>query len=247
MKWFLSVFGGFLLIVLLFYLFFPGVPAIIYARHRFEYLNAKLTPYPFEGYGIMEDGKELTDCGMTLRVPESMHLNNPESNIRLYVSDGGESERVVIAFINQDEPRFEFIGENGFTQEEIDRGCRGIRREKPQNNYEMWDLIYNFTPEEYNYHKHGTWRFFINLLNMKETIYPAIGEVGYPFDTEKAKGFCFYYGKPHGEVRTYALLIELYDRENLNRKAAVMLKSEDFDALKEIANSAEIAAQEENE
>ena len=247
MKWFLGIFGGFLLIALLFYIFFPGVPAIIYAKHRFEYFNTKLTPYPFEGYGTPENGKELTAFGISLTVPESTHLHDPDSSSRLYVSDGSESERVAIAFIDQDEPRFEFIGEDGFTQEEFDRGCRGLRRGKPQNNYEMWDLIYNFTPEEYNYHKHGTWRFFINLMNMKETIYPAVGGAGYPFDTENARGFCFYYGKPQGAARNYALLLELYDRENLNRKTTVLLKSEDFDILKEIVNSADIVPQEETE
>lgn len=245
MKLFLCIFGGFLLCVLVFYIFFPGVPAMIYASRRFEYRNTKLTPYPFEGFGTPEEYQVLTDYGVSLHVPKSTHINNPDASIRLYVADGADDPRIVIAFIPSEEtPHFEFIGEDAFTQEEIDKGFPRLCGESPKTNYDMWNLIYNFTPDDYNFHKHGTWKLYINLLNMKETIYPAVGGAGYPFDTENAKGFCFYYGKPHGDSNTYALLLELFDRQDLNRKVSVLLKSEDFDILKEIVNSADYVGEE---
>jgi len=77
-------------------------------------------------------------------------------------------------------------------------------------------------------------------MRMKDELYPAVGQVGYHFENETAKGFVFEYGKPGADSSNYALLIELYGTDDPDCCHGALIKSKDYDMLKKIANSARV-------
>lgn len=66
------------------------------------------------------------------------------------------------------------------------------------------------------------------------------GEV-YSFETENAVGFLTLYGAPNEKNKhKYSYLVDLYDKDNLNKSNSVIVKSTDKITALEIAVSAEI-------
>ena len=244
LKIFLGIIGGLAAAGLLFWLVFPGLPSYWAAKKMFSYQDTVLSDYPYMQLGTPSDYKPLTELGLQLMVPQSTEKVNQKSSIPVYSNKENKSadeKMLAVAFLDHSSTAdMEMIGEEGFTQEEFDRGIRGIRRERPSNNYECWNMIYNITPADYNYHKHGTWKFFLQVMKMKDELYPSVGQVGYHFETDAAKGFVFEYGKPDGENENYALLIELYEKDDPNRCHGAIIKSADYKMLKQIANSAQV-------
>ena len=244
LKIFLGIIGVLAAAGLLFWLVFPGLPMYLLTNRLCSYRDSVLGEYPYAALGTPEKSRLLTEYGLQLIVPEGVEPVNKKTSLKIYTNKdntAGDEAVIAIAFIDHsDTPDMELISEKGFTQEDFDRGMRGIRRKKPENNYECWDMIYNLVPAEYNYHKHGTGKFYLQVMKMKEELYPSVGEKGYHFENDTAKGFVLEYGKPDGESKNYALLIELYGKDNLNRCHGAIIKSEDYDILKQIANSARV-------
>ena len=245
---FLGILGGITAAGFLFWLFFPGLPAYLAVNRICTYRDTVLQDYPFEEKGTPADWVPVAEDGLQLSLPASVKKVERDGleklSVKIYantdVAEGENADPKVVFMDNSDLPKMEFIGENGFTQEQFDRGMRGIRTEKPENNYEFWRILYDVTPKDYNFHKHGTWRFYYQLMQMKEEMYPAIGGSGYHFETENAKGFVLNYGKPERANEYYALLIELYDKNDLDRRCSAIVKSKDETMLHQIANSAQI-------
>ncbi len=64
----------------------------------------------------------------------------------------------------------------------------------------------------------------------------------YSFETENAVGFLMLYGVPNEKNKNrYSYLVDLYDKDNLNKSNSVIVKSADKQTALEIAASAEIA------
>lgn len=244
LKIFLGILGGIAAAALLFWLIFPGLPAYWAANRLFSYKDTVLGDYPYAELGTPADYKPLTDFGLQIMVPQSVEKIEKASSIPVYTNRDTKPEGealLAVAFIDHSAASdMEMIGEEGFTQAQFDRGMRGIRREKPANNFECWDMLYNLTPADYNYHKHGTWTFYLQLMRMKDELYPSVGQVGYHFENDTAKGFVFEYGKPDANNDKYALLIELYGKDDPDRCHGVIIKSADYDMIKQIANSAQV-------
>ena len=240
----LGILGGLAAAVLLTWLIAPGLPVRIFTNKMFSYQNTVLGDYPYAELGTPSDYKPVTELGLQLMLPQSAEKLDKATSLKIYSNKDTKpegEETLAVAFLDHSATEdMELIGEKGFTQEEFDRGIRGIRRKKPENNYESWDMLYNITPSEYNIHKHGTWKFYFQLMRMKEELYPAVGQVGYHFENETAKGFVFEYGKPGADSSNYALLIELYGTDDPDCCHGALIKSKDYDMLKKIANSARV-------
>lgn len=244
LKIFLGILGGLAAAVLLTWLIAPGLPVRIIANRMFSYQDTVLGDYPYAEIGTLSDYKPVTEYGLQLMLPQSAEKLDKSSSLKIYSnkdSKPASEETLAVAFLDHSAAEdMELIGENGFTQEQFDRGMRGIRRAKPNDNYECWDMLYNVTPSDYNVRKHGTWKFYLQLMRMKDELYAGVGEVGYHFENDTAKGFVFEYGKPGADSSNYALLIELYGKDDLNRCHGALIKSKDYDMLKKIANSAQV-------
>ena len=236
----LSIISGLLAVVLLVWAIVPSLPVYIVIRHKIapEILNKTLTPAPYTDLAVPSDYVRISERGLSLSVPPDMRLKESESkSLRAYVSgDGG-----AIVFVNHDEDPegFQFIGEQGYTQEEYDCLVKSIRLQKPVSNYDMYCLTLNITPQDIKLTKHGAWRPLLKLLNSKEKLWQAIGSEGYPLESEHGKGYYTRYGDPNGTRKDYRILVELFDKETGNRCAGAIISAKTLEDAVRIAASAD--------
>lgn len=254
------ILGSLAILVLLADVFGTQLAAKIYVSKKYEHYNCTLSEFPYDEVKAPENWKTIECEGMTLKVPDKIHQlyqdGDSEVKKRFFV-DAEENPDTAVMFVEQFEMEFTglFEGESTyFDRSDIEKAMKSAGYEYPENMYEFYDFIYNVTPKDFGVIKHGkSPMFMISVADSKDTLYGAMtagrhlsdsdvcGEV-FSFETENAVGFFMLYGVPNEKNKNkYSYLVELYDKENLNKSNSVIVKSTDRNTALEIAASAEIA------
>lgn len=252
--------GSLAILVLLADVFGTQLAAKIYVSKKYEHYNCTLSEFPYDEVKTPENWKTIECEGMTLKVPDEIHQLSPDdenSAKRRLFTDAEKNPDTAVMFVEQLEMEFTelFEGESTyFERSDVEKAMKSAGYEYPKNMYEFYNFVYNVTPKDFGIIKHGkSPMFMISVANSKDTLYGAMtagrhlsdadvcGEV-YSFETEKAVGFFTLYGVPSEKNKNkYSYLVELYDKENLNKSNSVIVKSTDKNTALEIAVSAEIA------
>ena len=218
----------------------PGLPAYLYAKRHYSHINETICEEELIHSAPGEDFREVSCYGLSLKLPPDMQPNKPDDpNPNIFVTQDKPKTGLIFMTEKDPDPPFEMLTEKGFTAEQVEKGMRGIDLKKPENNYEFYDLTYRLTAQTFRIGKHGATPFFISMAKGKELLFDEIESV-YRYDTEHGKCFLLLYRLPEGKSQNYKLVVELYDRENLNRAAHAMISSPSYDLAKRIAYSAEI-------
>lgn len=235
-----AVVGGIAVTAGLLWAFLPGLPAYIYAKRNYSHINETISEEALIHSKPGEDFREVSCYGLSLMLPPDMQPSKPDDpHPYLYVTQDSPKSGIVFMKEQDPDPPFEMLSEKGYTAEQVEKGMRGIDLKKPENNYEFYDLTYRLTAHTFRLGKHGITPFFISMAKGKELLFDEI-ESAVRYDTEHGKGFLLVYKLPEGSSRNYKLVVELYDRENLNRAAHAMISSPSYDLAKQIAYSADI-------
>lgn len=233
------IFGSVALLTVLLWAFVPGLPVYILIKTTkdSEILNKTLIANPYTGTEIPADYRRISACGLTVSAPKE--VEKFKDKFHIYSDQNG----ITVLFVDADNVSDSFIfvdTKDGYSNEDYDRGTCAIKMDKPENNYEMYNMILNVTPADLRITKHGASRFLIDLMNSKETLWPSMGLEGYPFETEHGKGFLFLYAEPHDEMNSYAALVELFDKEHLNRQYSAIIKAPTKEEAMTIASTADV-------
>ncbi len=252
--------GSLAVLVLLAEVFGTQLAAKIYVDKKYKHSNCTLSEFPYDEVKTPENWKTIECEGMTLKVPDEIHQlykdGDREVKKRLF-ADADENPDTAVMFVEPYEMEFTelFEGESTyFDRSDIEKAMKSAGYEYPKNMYEFYDFIYNITPKDFGIVKHGeSPMFMISVADSKDTLYGAMtagkhlsdsdvcGEV-FSFETENAVGFFNLYGVPSDKNKNkYSYLVELYDKDNLNKSNSVIVKSTDKVTALEIARSAEIA------
>lgn len=236
----LGTLGGIALTGGILWALFPGLPVRIYAKKNYLHIDETIHEEDLLHAEPGDDFREVSVYGLSLKLPPDMLPSNPDDpHPHLFATQKTPKSGVGFMTEKNPDPPFEMLSEKGFTQEQVDKGMRGINLKKPENNYEFYDFTYHLTSSTYRLGKHGTWKFFISMAKGKEVLFDTIDSV-YPLETEHGKGFILLYKLPEGKSPNYKLVAELYDKENLNRCAHALISSPSYELAKQIAYSAEI-------
>lgn len=247
------IFGCLIVLAVFVYAFGFQLAAKIYVEKKYEHYSCSLSEFPYGEIKTPENWKTIECEGMTLKVPEKIHQLYPDGDSdakqRLF-SDAEKNPDTAIMFLEQTEFEFSetFVDESGsFTKSEIEKAMKNTGYEYPENMYEFYDFIFNVTPKDFGIVKHGkSPLFLISVADSKEILYTSmtagVCDEVYSFETENAVGFLMLYGVPNEKNKNrYSYLVDLYDKDNLNKSNSVIIKSADKQTTLEIAASAEIA------
>ncbi len=250
--------GSLAILVLLADVFGTQLAAKIYVSKKYEHYNCTLSEFPYDEVKTPENWKTIECEGMTLKVPDEIHQLSPDdenSVKRRLFTDAEKNPDTAVMFVEQLEMEFTelFEGESTyFERSDVEKAMKSAGYEYPKNMYEFYNFVYNVTPKDFGIIKHGkSPMFMISVANSKDTLYGAmtagshssgVCDEVYSFETENAVGFFMLYGVPSEKNKNkYSYLVELYDKENLNKSNSVIVKSTDKNTALEIAVSAEIA------
>lgn len=254
------IFGSLVILAVFVYAFGFQLLAKLYVNNKYEHINCTLSEFPYDEVNVPENWETIECEGMTLKIPEEIYQIYPDSENdakRRLFADAEKNPDTSVMFVGQSEIEFSemFYGESEiFTKSEIEKAINGTGYECPENMYEFYDFIYNVTPKDFGIFKRGkSPMFLIAVAGNKETLYSSMtagrhlsdtdvcGEV-YSFETENAVGFFTLYGFPNEKNKNkYSYLVDLYDKDNLNKSNSVIVKSTNKITALEIAVSAEIA------
>lgn len=247
------VLGVIIIAALIFFIFFPGLPAYYNIKKNYKYINEVPKEYPYADVKTPESFVEVSVHGLTLSLPPELEKKYPDETegmkSGLYVSD---SEKVKTSVIFMEKNDFDSEGftlfdalDDGSTEEKISaeifrKSLEKLEIKVPENYYEFFNLVYTTSLEDFNIHTHGTKGSFIVIAEWKERLIPTFIEI-YPFETDNAIGFIQLYGKPNENTNTYKMVVELYNKDNLNECFSAIVGSEDLTTVQQIVNSARLA------
>lgn len=254
------ILGSLVIFAVFVYAFGFQLLAKLYVNNNYEHINCTLSEFPYDEVNVPENWKTIECEGMTLKIPEGIYQLYPDSETdakRRLFADAEKNPNTSVMFVGQVEIEFSetFYGESEiFTKLDVEKAIKSTGYEKPENMYGFYDFIYNVTPKDFGIFKRGkSPMFLIAVASSKETLYSSMtagrhlsdadvcGEV-YSFETKNAVGFLTLYGFPNEKNKNkYSYLVDLYDKDNLNKSNSVIVKSTDKRTALEIAVSAEIA------
>ncbi len=228
------------LIVIAFFL-----PAKVLVRMCDGGCGSKLAPYPYTDTIIPESFHSVTERGLKLCLPDYMIWADEDEDAVVYTNDCNASEPHAEVRVEYTDVA-EMFDHNAVKPEYITEGIWAFDRSVPETEYELWDFILNLTEDDY----HAVWHRFLpknaraeslylKTVKTKNEICNKVGNV-YQFENETAKGFVILNVEETHSPQLYELFLWLYDKDDLNRSCGAILVSDDFQVIKQIANSAEI-------
>lgn len=244
------IFGVLIILAAFMYVFGWQFLVKMYVNKKYEHINCTAKKFPYGEVPVPNDWKTIECSGMTLKVPNEVYQLHPddESEVkRRLFADAEKDSNTAVFFLEWTESEFTLVNgsDYAFLEKDIEKAMKSVDYKYPENTYELFDFTFNVTSKDFGIIKHGkSPMFIIAVANMKETAIPAFcadcNEL-YSFETEKGIGFLSFYGKPRDKANKYSYLVELYDKNNLNRSNSVIVKSTDKETAFKMAESIEIA------
>lgn len=244
------ILGCLMIIAVLVYAFGLQFIVKVYVSNNYEHINCVTKEFPYYEVQIPENWKTIEYEGMTLKVPEEVHQLHPDDEIeakRKNFSDAEKNPDTTVFFVGKfEEDIISILNSDKYTfvEKDIQKAMKSVDYKYPKNMYELYDCIFNVTSKDFGILKCGkSPLLIITIANTKEMIYNTYtvdcDEV-YSFETKNGKGFLSLYGKPNDRINKYSYIIELYDKDNLNKSNSVIVKSTNKETALKIAKSAEI-------
>lgn len=244
------VVGILFILAALIYVFGLQILAKTYVSKNYEHINCTTKEFPYGEVPVPTDWKTIEWSGMTLKVPNEVYQLSPddESEVKRRIfADAEKDADTTVLFLEWRETEFTSMvddSEDSFSQKELEKLMKSVDYKCPENTYEAFDFIFNVTPKDFGIIKHGhSPLFIITVANTKEATIPAFCadcNEFYSFETEKGIGFLTFYGRSRKKEQ-YKYLVELYDKNDLNRSNSVIVSSRDKETAFKIAESLEIA------
>ncbi len=241
------ILGCLMILAVLMYFFGFQLIAKIYVSSKYEHINCTVKEFPYDEIQTPENWKTIECEGLTLKVPEEINNLYPDGESEVKKRCFGDTEKnTTIFFTEKTEDDFS-LAFNAFVdvEKDIKKSMKSIDYKYPENVYELYDMAFNVTPEDFGTLKHGKSPLLIvQIADMKEIVYStetADCDEVYSFETENGIGFLTLYGKPNAKTDNYSYYVELYDKNNLNSYCFAIVTSTDKETALKIAETAEIA------
>ena len=234
------------------------VAAIVLPRKTFVavfYSHSKETtePYPFADTVLPEHPTVCEGDGLRLYLPGDLTYTGTDAQGLLYTDAKQgltQTGSVHIRFADVSATYTHKV-----QQVYLDEGMWAFSKDKPENEYGLWDFILNLTADQFDEQYPG----FSSGVTRSKTLYAtamaakmkawkdlefgdAVYRVDavYQFETETAKGFAVRRETEKTLSAQHSLDLWLYDKTDLNRSCRALLFSEDMQLLTQIAGTAEI-------
>lgn len=241
------ILGCLMIIAILVYVFGLQLIAKIYVSSKYEYINCTTKEFPYDEIQTPENWKTIECEGLTLKVPEEINNLYSDGESEAKKRCFGDTEKNTTIFFKEKTEDDFSLAFNAFVdvEKDIKKSMKSIDYKCPENVYELYDMAFNVTSEDFGILKHGKSPLLIvQIADMKELVYSTetvdCDEV-YSFETENGIGFLTLYGKPNDKTDRYSYLVELYEKDNLNSYCFAIVKSTDKETALKIAETAEIA------
>ena len=242
------IFGVLIILAVFIYVFGLQFLAKMYVNKKYEYVNCTAKEFPYGEVPVPNDWKTIEYSGLTLKVPNEVYQLYPddEREIKRRLFADAKKENTTVYFSEWiTESEYTFMDEDGLSEKDIEKAMKSIGYKCPENSYELIDFVYNVTSKDFGIIRHGkSQKFIISVANMKELLIVsscADCDELYSFETERGIGFLTYYRNPRDVDNKYTYLVQVYDKNNLNRYNLVQIKSTDNETAFKIAESIEIA------
>ena len=247
-------------------LFAIFVPTKALVRLPGDEYNLTSVPFPYTDTKLPENYVPVEERGLRLYLPDDM---TETGHIQGTVIFSGKNESASKKL--QTQVMFRDVASNFDHQrikpEYLEEGIWAYHRSAPETEYELWDFILNLTEDDYDSKwpkfrpkdarasslytvsmgiKRDIWHGKTRICSEPENGNYLTKEI-YSFENETAKGFLILRETQETAPKKYALYLWLYDRNDLNRSCGALLFSEDMQTLHQIANSAQIVQEQENE
>ncbi|MDE5620071.1 MAG: hypothetical protein K2O29_05960 [Ruminococcus sp.] len=231
----ISVFTVVFVLVLIFLVFFPALPLYFQMKRECPTINRTVEEFDFTG-DISEDFKEITSCGIILKVPSDMYRKNPDSSVEIYVCGKEKNYNTVVMFYESSDVSEYNASELSY--DELKSFCSYINEDVPQSLYEFQKLNLSLNTDDFNMRDKELAETFLRLAVSKEFL---VGQDKcshvYSFENNCAEGFIYEYETPKNYTE---YMIEIYREGKYSTEYSVLIRAENPETAKQIIESIEI-------
>ncbi len=213
--------------------FFPGFPVLMKLKGSFKNKNSIPETYSYYDTQVPQDFIEISEYGLSLRVPPHVERTDPDSTVKKYTG----ADDIIIIFTEPDDGGFSLSEAlPGFTESELDDFFSTSSIERPDSTYDYYNVIYNLNMDSFDVKNRSNAEIFQKLAEQKDDMFPDIQL--YNYSAGSLTGFIENLHVPDADADNYSWMLHLYDTDNLDVEYSVFISAADVEIVKQIAGSA---------